>query len=63
MSTALVSSTTLAPAKARVSSVRVGDATSFAYVDALGDSAGARPGNQSVRYDERWSDLQPASGV
>ncbi|MBT4740807.1 MAG: hypothetical protein HN793_13410 [Rhodospirillaceae bacterium] len=58
MSTALVSSTTLAPATARVSSVRVGDATSLAYVDALGTSVGARPGDQSVRYDERWSDLQ-----
>ncbi|NKB45294.1 MAG: hypothetical protein GKS03_13560 [Alphaproteobacteria bacterium] len=58
MSTALVSSTSLAPATARVSSVRVGNATSFAYVDALGTSVGARPGDQSVRYDERWSDLQ-----
>lgn len=66
MSTALVSSTTLAPATARVSSVRVGNATSFSYIDALGTSVGARPGDQSVRYDERWSDLhqheQPGYG-
>lgn len=58
MSTALVASTTLAPATARVASVRVGNSTSFAYVDPLETSVGARPGDQSVRYDERWSDLK-----
>lgn len=58
MSTALVSSTTLAPATARVSSVRVGNATSFEYVDPIGTSVGTRPGDQSARYDERWEDLR-----
>ena len=58
MSTALVSSTALAPATARVASVRVGNATSYSYVDPLETSVGARPGDQSVRYDERWTDLQ-----
>lgn len=58
MSTALVASTTLAPATAKVASTRVGNATSFTYVDPLETSLGTRPGDQSVRYDERWSDLQ-----
>ena len=53
MSTALVSSTTLAPATARV-----GNATSFTYVDPLEHSLGAQPGDQAIRYDERWQDLQ-----
>lgn len=60
MSTALVASTTIAPATAKVSSTRVGNATSFTYVDPLENSLGARPGDQSVRYDERWSDFDGA---
>jgi hypothetical protein len=66
MSTALVSSTTLAPATARVASVRVGNATSFGQVDALGTTVGARPGDEAVQYDERWKNLrgqeEPAFG-
>lgn len=57
MSTALVASTTLAPASAKVSSTRVGNATSFTYVDPLETSLGTRPGDHSVRYDERWENL------
>ncbi len=56
MSTALVSSTTVAPATARVAQTRVGNATSFEYIDQLENSLGARPGDQTVRYDERWQD-------
>ncbi len=59
MSTALVASTSYAPATARVSSVRVGSSTSFDYVNPLGDSLGAKPGDEAVRYDERWADLHP----
>ena len=57
MSTALVASTTLAPATARVAQARVGNATSFTYVDPLENSLGTRPGDQAIRYDERWQDL------
>ena len=58
MSTALVTSTTVAPATARVAQTRVGNATSFDYIDQLENSTGARPGDQTVRYDERWQDYQ-----
>lgn len=58
MSTALVSSTTLASATARVASVRVGNASSFAHVEPLGNTIGTQPGDQSFRYDERWGDLR-----
>lgn len=58
MSTALVSSTTLASATARVASVRVGNSTSFAQVDPIGMTVGTKPGDQSARYDERWEDLR-----
>jgi hypothetical protein len=57
MSTALVASSSIAPATARVAQARVGNATSFTYVDPLEHSIGARPGDQAVRYDERWQDL------
>lgn len=59
MSTAFVASTTLAPATARVAQARVGNATSFTYVDPLEQSLGARPGDEAVRYDERWQDVHP----
>lgn len=58
MSTALVSSTTLAPATARVAQARVGNATSFSYVDPLENSLGTQAGDHAIRYDERWQDLQ-----
>lgn len=58
MSTALVASTTLTPASAKVASTRVGNATSYTYVDPLETSLGTRPGDHSVRYDERWENLQ-----
>lgn len=58
MSTALVASTSIAPATARVAQARVGNATSLAYVDPLENSLGAQPGDQALRYDQRWQDLQ-----
>ena len=58
MSTALVSSTSLAPATARVAQARVGNATSFTYVDPLGNSLGTQSHDHAIRYDERWQDLQ-----
>jgi hypothetical protein len=58
MSTALVSSTTLAPATARVAQARVGNATSFSYVDPLENSLGTQAGDHAIRYDERWQDLR-----
>ncbi|MEQ8510109.1 MAG: hypothetical protein RIF37_00685 [Rhodospirillaceae bacterium] len=57
MSTALVSSSTLASATARIDTTRVGNSTTLGYVDALDQSIGARPGDQALQYDERWSDL------
>jgi len=57
MSTALVASTSIAPATARVAQTRVGNSTGYEYIDALENSLGARPGDQAVRNDERWTDL------
>ena len=58
MSTALVSSSTLASATARIDATRAGNSTNLNYVDALDHSIGARPGDQALQYDERCSDLR-----
>ena len=57
MSTALVASTMLAPATARVAQARVGDSTSFTSVDPTEGSHGTQPGDQAILYDQRWQDL------
>ncbi|MFL2771578.1 MAG: hypothetical protein ACJZ9F_11275 [Rhodospirillaceae bacterium] len=57
MTTALVSSTSIAQATVRVAQARVGDSTSFSFVDPLENTLGSQPGDHAIRYDERWEDL------